>query len=150
MQQTSQAHNRGKNMRTMGKVDTSDLMVILTWAIDIYFQSQRLKWASWTYTTPYIVTIIKHTLFFNLCNVANRRNFPSEKVEKNNCCMLEVKCKVNEISLRFFSPNAANRETAGQRQTDRHTDRQTDKNNQQRRIHKPRRSARVTLMVTLV
>ena len=44
-----------KNMITMGKVDTSDLMMIITWAIDISFQSPILKWTSWTDTTPYIV-----------------------------------------------------------------------------------------------
>ena len=27
-----------KNMKTMGKVDTSDLMMIITWTIDISFQ----------------------------------------------------------------------------------------------------------------
>ena len=36
-----------KNMITMGKVDTSDLMMIITWAIDISFQSPILKWASY-------------------------------------------------------------------------------------------------------
>ena len=48
-----------KNMITMGKVDTSDLMMIITWAIDISFQSPILKWASWTHTTPYIEMKIK-------------------------------------------------------------------------------------------
>ena len=32
-----------KNMKTMGKVDTSDLMMILTWAIDVSFQSPYLN-----------------------------------------------------------------------------------------------------------
>ena len=40
-------------MITMGKVDTSDLMIIITWAINIFFQSPELKWVSWTHTTPY-------------------------------------------------------------------------------------------------
>ena len=44
-----------KNMITMGKVDTSDLMMIITWAINISFQSPELKWVSWTHTTPYIL-----------------------------------------------------------------------------------------------
>ena len=44
-----------KTMITMGKVDTSDLMMITTWAIDISSQSPILKWASWTHTTPYII-----------------------------------------------------------------------------------------------
>ena len=43
-----------KNMITMGKLDTSDLMMIITWAIDTSFQSPLLKWASWTHTNPYI------------------------------------------------------------------------------------------------
>ena len=42
-----------KNMITMGKVDTSDLMMIITWAMDMSFQSPKLKWASWTHTTPW-------------------------------------------------------------------------------------------------
>ena len=42
-----------KNM-IMDKVDTSDLMMIITWAMDISSQSPKLKWASWTHTTPYI------------------------------------------------------------------------------------------------
>ena len=45
-------HTTTENMITMGKVDTSDLMMIITWAIDISFQSPKLKWASWTHTTP--------------------------------------------------------------------------------------------------
>ena len=36
-----------KNMITMGKDDTSDLMI--TWAMDISVQSSKLKWASWTH-----------------------------------------------------------------------------------------------------
>ena len=52
-----------KNMITMGKVDTSDLMMI-TWAIDLSFQSPILKWASWTHTTPYIA--------MNPCNHSTR------------------------------------------------------------------------------
>ena len=44
-----------KSMITMGKVDTSDLMMIITWAINISFQSPALKWVSWTHTTPYIL-----------------------------------------------------------------------------------------------
>ena len=44
-----------RNMITMGKFDTSNLIMILTWAIDISFQSPELKWVSWTHTTPYIL-----------------------------------------------------------------------------------------------
>ena len=46
-----------KNMITMGKVDTSVLMMIITRAIDICFQSPELKWVNWTHTTPYILMI---------------------------------------------------------------------------------------------
>ena len=42
-------------MLTMGKVDISDLNMIITWAINISFQSPVLKWVSWTHTTPYIL-----------------------------------------------------------------------------------------------
>ena len=48
-------HTTRKSMITMGKVDTSDLMMIITWAINISFQSPELKWVSWTHTTPYIL-----------------------------------------------------------------------------------------------
>ena len=41
-------------MTTMGKVDTSDL-IIITWAMNKSFQSPELKWVSWTHTTPYIL-----------------------------------------------------------------------------------------------
>ena len=44
-----------KNMITIGKVDTSDLMMIITWAINISFQSPELKWVSWAHTAPYIL-----------------------------------------------------------------------------------------------
>ena len=44
-----------KNMITMGKIDTSYLMMIVTWGINISFQSPELKWVSWTHTTPYIL-----------------------------------------------------------------------------------------------
>ena len=58
MQQTYQAHNHG-NMITLGKVDTSDLMMIITWARDIFIQSPKLKWDNWTHKTPYIVMKMK-------------------------------------------------------------------------------------------
>ena len=58
MEQTSQAHNHGQNMIIMGKIDTSDSMMIITWAI-VSFQSPKLKWASWRQTTLYIVMTIK-------------------------------------------------------------------------------------------
>ena len=43
-----------KNMTTIGKVDTSDLMMIIRWIINISFQSPELEWASSTHATPYI------------------------------------------------------------------------------------------------
>ena len=51
-----------KNMITMGKVDTSDLMMIITWAVDKSFQSPILKWVIWTHTTPYIVKKIRYDI----------------------------------------------------------------------------------------
>ena len=44
-----------KHMMTMGKVDTSDLMMIITWAINISIQSPELKWVSRTHTTKYVL-----------------------------------------------------------------------------------------------
>ena len=41
----------------MGKFDTSDLMMIITCAMDISSQSPKLKWASWTHTTPYMLRV---------------------------------------------------------------------------------------------
>ena len=35
-------HTHGKNIIKMGKVDTSDLMMIITWAFDISFQSDDI------------------------------------------------------------------------------------------------------------
>ena len=40
---TSQAHGQGKNRITMGKVDTSDVMMIITWAIDIYHDIRHVE-----------------------------------------------------------------------------------------------------------
>ena len=48
-------HTTTENMITMGMVDTSDLKMIITWAVDISFQSPKLKWGSWTLITPYSV-----------------------------------------------------------------------------------------------
>ena len=44
-------------MKTMGKVDTSDLMII-TSAKDISFQSPILKWATWTHSSYLSIPII--------------------------------------------------------------------------------------------
>ena len=41
-------------MTTVEKVDTSDLMMIIRWVINISFQSHELEWASSTHATPYI------------------------------------------------------------------------------------------------
>ena len=48
-------HTATENILTMGKVDTSDLVMTVTRAINISFQSPKLKWASWTHATPYIL-----------------------------------------------------------------------------------------------
>ena len=45
------------NMITMGKVDTSDLIMIMTWAVDVSFQSPKLKFAGWTHISPYNVIL---------------------------------------------------------------------------------------------
>ena len=50
-------HATTENM-IMGKVDTSDLMMIISSAMDISSQSPKLKWASWTHTTQYIYIYI--------------------------------------------------------------------------------------------
>ena len=44
-----------KIMTIMGEVDTSDLMMIMMWVINISSQSPRLGWASLTHTTPHVV-----------------------------------------------------------------------------------------------
>ena len=43
-----------KNMTTMGKVDTSDLTMIMRWVINISSRSPELQWTSLTHTTPLI------------------------------------------------------------------------------------------------
>ena len=43
-----------KNMTTMGKVDTSDLMMIIRWVMNIFFQSPKLEWANSTHATLYM------------------------------------------------------------------------------------------------
>ena len=48
-----------ENMKTMGKVDTSDLMMIIIWVITISFRTPKIAWDSWTHPTPYIVMDIK-------------------------------------------------------------------------------------------
>ena len=51
--QPPQSHNLRKNMTTMGKVDTFDLMMIIRWVMNIYSRSQKLAWASLTHAAPY-------------------------------------------------------------------------------------------------
>ena len=46
-------------MTTMGKVDTSYLMTIIRWIINISARSPKLEWTSLTYTTPYIANKIR-------------------------------------------------------------------------------------------
>ena len=48
-------------MITMGKVDTSDLMMIITWAIDISFQSLVLKWAKSLLVCLRILVVVSGT-----------------------------------------------------------------------------------------
>ena len=40
-------------MTTMGKVDTSDLMMIIRWVVNIFFQSPKLEWPV-QHMQPYI------------------------------------------------------------------------------------------------
>ena len=40
-----------KNIKTMGKVDTSELMMIIRWVMNIFFQSPKREWASSTHAT---------------------------------------------------------------------------------------------------
>ena len=48
-----------KNMTTMGKVDTFDLMMIIRPVIDIFSQSPAFKGASSTHTTPHFAKKIR-------------------------------------------------------------------------------------------
>ena len=41
-------------MTTMGKVDTCDLMILIRWVMNIFFQSPKLEWASSTHATLYM------------------------------------------------------------------------------------------------
>ena len=43
-----------RNMSIMGKVDTSDLMMIIRWFINLSSRSPKLEWASLTHTTSHI------------------------------------------------------------------------------------------------
>ena len=60
-------------MITMGKVDNSDLMMIITCAINISFQSPELKWVSCTHTTPYILMTNVFERTIAACNKLYRR-----------------------------------------------------------------------------
>ena len=68
-----------KNMITMGKGDTSDLMMIITWAIDVSFQSPRTAMGQLNTYNP-----IKHT---------NTALFPSIRA---------ISTMVREIQLTYF------------------------------------------------
>ena len=54
MVQPPQAHNP-ENVTTMGKVYTSDLMMIIRWIINVSSRSPKLEWASLTYTTLHVM-----------------------------------------------------------------------------------------------
>ena len=57
---TTTKHSKAKTVCIfLGIYCTSDLMMMATRAIDISFQSPKLKWVSWTHTTPYIVMTMK-------------------------------------------------------------------------------------------
>ena len=124
MQQTSQAHNRGKKYENNGKGGYFRFDVDINMSYRYIISITKTEMGQLNIYNPIYCNENQTYIVFYLCNVANRRNFPSEKVEKNNCCMLEVKCKVNEISLRFFLLMLL---TERQRDRDRHTDIQTDK-----------------------
>ena len=56
---TSSGTQPQKILKTMGMVDTSDLMMIIRWIINISSQSPELEWASLTHTNPHVVKKIR-------------------------------------------------------------------------------------------
>ena len=104
-----------KNMITMGKVVTSDSMMIITWATNISFQSPELKWVSWTHTTPYILMtkviegtssmldtppqdkLYRHLQVFNACEhpcimmIMGRSKMSKTEYELKAICILPMK-----------------------------------------------------------
>ena len=90
-------HTTMENMIPMGKVDTSDLMMIITWAIDISFQSPILKWASWTHTTPYIV--MNHLTFITIavCKLPAANKIILSTWEKN--CEITAVSRLNKSCI---------------------------------------------------
>ena len=52
-------HTTTENMTTMGKIDTSDLMIIIRRVIDISSRSPKVKWASSTRTTLHLAKKIR-------------------------------------------------------------------------------------------
>ena len=52
-------HTTTENLTIMGKVNTSYLMTIIRWIINISARSPKLEWASLTHTTPYIANKIR-------------------------------------------------------------------------------------------
>ena len=97
-------HTTTENMITTGKVDTSNLMMIITWAMDISFQSPKLKWAGWTYTTPYIVMekVIERTYLHKINSMLNLIFW--KKVQGQNILggerLQNEKCLVSKYGLK--------------------------------------------------
>ena len=92
MAQPPEANNRGK-MTAMGQVDTSNMMMIIRWVLNISSRLPTIEWASSTHTTPYIAQKIRkvteiinyildtlpteYTMMFVLCwKGENNGNFP--------------------------------------------------------------------------
>ena len=49
-----------KNMKTIGKIDTCDL-ILMRWVTNISSRSSKLEWDSWTHTNTYIARLKKVT-----------------------------------------------------------------------------------------
>ena len=50
------------NKTTMVKTDSSDLMMIIKWFMNISSRSLKVQWASLTYTTPHIAKKIRNVI----------------------------------------------------------------------------------------
>ena len=59
--------NSDNNMTTIGKVDTSDLMMMIRWITNVSSRSPRPEWITWTNTAPYpakeIYMVIEKTVY---------------------------------------------------------------------------------------
>ena len=64
MVQPPQTHNHG-NMKTMGRIDTSGLMMLIRLVRNISFRSSGPEWDSWTHTALYIANTKKVTETIN-------------------------------------------------------------------------------------